>query len=76
MWWVVDRIEGRIAVLVSDSGVELDTVAPRGIREGWVYRATRLGFRRDRAEERRRARAAAQQLRQLQLSDRGGNISL
>lgn len=75
MWWVVDRIEGRLAVLVSDAGSTLQL--PRGsFREGQVYRYDGRYLRRNTAEERRRRRAAAAELRRMQATDPGGNIQL
>jgi len=58
MWWVVDRIEGRIAVLVSDAGEQAEL--PRGrLREGQVYWWDGRRLRRSRAEEKRRRQEAA-----------------
>lgn len=75
MWWVVDRIEGRVAVLVSDSGSTLQL--PRGaFREGQVYRFDGRYFRRNAAEERRRRAAASAQLRRMRATDPGGDIQL
>lgn len=75
MWWVVDRVEGAIAVMVSDSGL-VTHVRARGVKEGQVFRWTKRGWVRDRTEEQRRTRAARAQLEQLKRTDPGGNIQL
>jgi hypothetical protein len=75
MWWAVDRVEGRWAVLISDSGQTAQL--PRGsFREGRVYWYDGQRLRRDVREERRRLAAARAQLQRLKATDPGGNIRL
>ncbi|MFQ5890731.1 MAG: DUF3006 domain-containing protein [Gemmatimonadota bacterium] len=84
---VVDRIEGSLAVLVSDSGDE-ETVPvrllPSGVREGAVLRVTRdaaEGFlwstaRLDPAEAERRLDRARRMLEELSEQDTGSDLEL
>lgn len=87
MFYAVDRLEGNIAVLVSDSGatVQMPRVElPTGLREGAVLRV-RLGAQNlpdwssaviDRQEEERRLREAKKILDEMKRSDPGGDIKL
>ena len=87
VFYAVDRIEGNIAVLVSDSGatVQMPSVElPTGLREGAVLRV-RFGAQNlpdwssaviDRQEEERRLREAKQMLDEMKRSDPGGDIKL
>jgi len=86
-FYVVDRLEGNIAVLVSDSGatVQMPRVElPTGLREGAVLRV-RFGAQNlpdwssavlDKEEEQRRLREAKEMLDDLKRSDPGGDIKL
>jgi hypothetical protein len=86
-FYAVDRLEGGIAVLVSDSGatVHMPRVElPTGLREGAVLRV-RFGAQNlpdwssavvDRPEEERRLREAKQMLDEMKRSDPGGDIKL
>ena len=86
-FYAVDRLEGTIAVLVSDSGatVQMPRVElPTGIREGAVLRV-RFGAQNlpdwssaviDKEEEQRRLREAKEMLDDLKRSDPGGDIKL
>ena len=74
MWWVVDRVEGRIAVLVSDAGQTIQLTG--AFREGQVYRQSGRYLKRDTREERRRSAEARRQLERFKRSDPGGNIQL
>ena len=75
MWWTVDRIEGRYAVLISDDMQEV--VLKKGsFREGRVYWWDGRKLTRSTAEERRRRADARARLRRLSSSDPGGNIVL
>lgn len=76
MWWVVDRIEGRFAVLVSDAGEQI-VLPKKSFREGRVYRHAGYGrLVRDTAEERRRLRDARARLERLAARDPGGDITI
>lgn len=88
--WVVDRIEGRLAVLEDADGAEdaVEVVAERlprdCIAEGAVLDVPRRedgtllweGAVRNRAEEQRRREDAARRLSRLQHGDDGGDRSL
>jgi len=86
-FYAVDRIEGDIAILVSDSGATIQmprVELPTGIREGAVLRV-RFGAQNlpnwssaviDRQEEERRLREAKQMLDEMKRSDPGGDIKL
>ena len=82
-FYSVDRLEGNIAVLASDSGATLQML-PTGLREGAVLRV-RFGPQNmpdwssaviDRQEEERRLREAKQMLDEMKRSDPGGDIKL
>lgn len=75
MWWVVDRIEGRYAVLISDDMRQV--VLNKGsFRAGRVYWWDGRKLTRSKAEERRRLQDARARLERLSRSDPGGNIVL
>jgi Protein of unknown function (DUF3006) len=86
-FYAVDRLEGNIAVLVSDSGatVQMPSVElPTGIREGAVLRV-RFGAQNlphwssaviDKKEEERRLKEAKKLLDEMKRSDPGGDITL
>jgi hypothetical protein len=87
MIYVVDRIEGKVAVLVDDEGSSLDVLRqelPREIREGTVLRVERNEAGRidwpqarvDLVEEDRRMREMEQGLNHLRKGDPGGNITI
>jgi hypothetical protein len=79
--YAVDRIEGPVAVLVGDDGVEIQVLRrllPRGVKEGTVLRVegdwnTAVV---DDAEHARRMREAEDVLRRLKARDPGGDVSL
>ncbi len=85
--YVVDRLEGKIAVLVSDRGETIDLPSvglPRGLREGSVLRV-RFGAQNlpdwstaviDKEEEKRRLEEAQRLLDEMKRSDPGGDITL
>ena len=85
--WVVDRVEGRIAVLVADDDEEtLDVplnVLPHGLREGTVLRVTEseshplwASAMLDGELRLRRLRQAETALNELKSRDPGGDIVL
>ena len=85
--WVVDRIEGEVAVLVADDDQEiLDmplNVLPRGLREGAVLRVTEINGHPlwvsatvDEESRLRRLREAETALDELKNRDPGGDIVL
>ena len=85
--WVVDRVEGRIAVLVADDDEEtLDAplnVLPHGLREGTVLRVTEseghplwASAMLDEELRLRRLRQAETALNELKSRDPGGDIVL
>ena len=85
--WVVDRVEGRIAVLVADDDEEtLDVplnVLPHGLREGTVLRVTEseghplwVSAMLDEELRLRRLRQAETALNELKSRDPGGDIVL
>ena len=86
-FYAVGRLEGSIAVLVSDSGQTIDmprSELPSGLREGSVLRV-RFGAQIlpdwssaviDGREEQRRLKEAKQRLDEMKRSDPGGDITL
>ncbi|HMG19644.1 MAG TPA: DUF3006 domain-containing protein [Gemmatimonadales bacterium] len=86
-FYAVDRIEGKIVVLVADDGTTLDvprSTLPTRLREGTVLRV-RLGANGkpdwssaeiDRDEEERRLKEANDTLNEMKRSDPGGDITL
>ena len=85
--WVVDRVEGRIAVLVADDDEEtLDVplnVLPHGLREGTVLRVTEskghllwVSAMLDEDLRLKRLRQAETALHELKNRDPGGDIVL
>jgi len=85
--WVVDRVEGRIAVLVADDDEEtLDVplnVLPHGLREGTVLRVTEseghplwASAMLDEELRLRRLRQDETALNELKSRDPGGDIVL
>ena len=85
--WVVDRVEGRIAVLVADDDEEtLDVplnVLPHGLREGTVLRVTEseghplwASATLDEELRLKRLRQAETALNELKSRDPGGDIVL
>jgi hypothetical protein len=86
-FYAVDRLEGGIAVLVSDAGetVEWPRVElPSGLREGSVLRV-RLGPQNrpdwssaviDKEEQKRRLKESKRMLDEMKRSDPGGDIRL
>lgn len=86
-YYVVDRFEGGIAVLVADDGVAIDvprTALPAHIREGTVLRVRRekdgkpdwSGAEVDETERARRLEAARQRLNRLGKRDPGGDLAI
>lgn len=86
-FYVIDRLEGRIAVIVGDDGRTFDVPKrrlPPGSREGIVLRLETGGDQApdwsraviDDAERTRRVEQARQLLRRLENSDPGGDITL
>jgi DUF3006 family protein len=75
VWWVVDRIEGRYAVLVSDAGQE-SVVPKKAFREGRVYWWDGRYLRRSKAEESRRRMNVRARLDRLRARDPGGDIQI
>jgi hypothetical protein len=85
-FYVIDRIEGRVAVVVGDDGRSFDVPKrqlPRGCREGTVLRVEATGgvidWSRaviDEAERRRRWERARETLRHLGETDPGGDVKL
>jgi len=87
VFFAVDRLEGSIAVLVSDKGETIDmprVELPEGLREGAVLRV-HFGAQNlpdwssaviDKEEEERRLREAKKLLDEMQRSDPGGDIKL
>jgi len=86
-FYAVDRIEGKIVVLVADDGTTVDvprSTLPTRLREGTVLRV-RLGANGkpdwssaeiDRDEEERRLKEANDTLNEMKRSDPGGDITL
>ena len=85
-FYVIDRIEGKIAVVVGDDGRSFDVPnrqLPRGCREGTVLRVEARGetidwsrAEIDEAERARRLEQARDALRRLGETDRGGDVKL
>jgi len=86
-YYVIDRIEGALAVIVGDDGRTFDVAwarLPQGCREGTVLRLEAQGDRApdwsgaviDDAEGARRLERARETLRRLAESDPGGDITL
>lgn len=86
-FYVIDRIEGRIAVIVGDDGRSFDVPRarlPKGCREGAVLRLDAEGDRApdwslaviDEAERARRDAQAREMQRRLGESDPGGDVVL
>ena len=85
--WVVDRVEGSIAVLVRDGDERTEDVPvralPAGGREGTVLRVPSRGGRPnwsaaiiDEDARRARLREAAEMLERLKRRDPGGDVKL
>ena len=86
-FYVVDRLEGKMAVLVSDKGetIEMPRLKlPQGVREGSVLRV-RFGAANvpdwssavvDSKEEKRRLNEAQKLLDDMKRKDPGGDITL
>ena len=85
--WIVDRVEGSVAVLVRDGDERTENMPvetlPAGIREGTVLRVPEADGRPDWAaaaldEDARRARLreAEDVLRRLRRRDPGGDVEL
>jgi hypothetical protein len=83
-YYVIDRIEGKIAVIVADDGRTFEVARgdlPHGSREGTVLRAGDADpdwsqAQIDEAEGRRRLEQARDTLRRLEGTDPGGDIDL
>jgi hypothetical protein len=85
-YYVVDRIEGKMAVVIGDDGPNFDVLVgdlPRGTREGTVLRVTptkgSIDWSRaqiDNVERDRRLKEAREKLDRLSASDPGGDIEL
>jgi hypothetical protein len=85
-FYVVDRMEGSVAVVVTDDGRSFDVpqrLLPKGSREGSVLRVTlRHGTPDwphaivDEEEQARRLRDARKTLDRMKKSDPGGDIEL
>ena len=86
-YYVIDRFEGSLAVIVGDEGRTFDVARrklPEGCREGTVLRLEAQGDRApdwpraviDEAERARRLERARETLRRLADSDPGGDITL
>ena len=85
-YYVVDRVEGKTAVVVGDDGRTFDVPTrdlPKGVREGTVLRVERaaepIDWSRaeiDAAERDRRLKAARKNLDRLSETDPGGDIEL
>lgn len=85
-YYVIDRIEGKVAVVVGDDGRSFDVPKrrlPPGCREGTVLRVEVRGdtidWSRaviDDAERRRRLERSRETLRRLGETDSGGDVTL
>ncbi|MEX2156741.1 MAG: DUF3006 domain-containing protein [Gemmatimonadales bacterium] len=87
VFYAVDRIEGKVAVLIADSGATLEmarSALPSRLREGSVLRVA-LGANHkpdwssaeiDTDERQRRLREATDTLDEMKRSDPGGDIVL
>src|SRR5438552_1580741 len=87
LFYAVDRLEGRVVVLIDDDGttIERDRGAlPKGTREGSVIRVSLgadgdpdwISAALDEKERQRRLKKAKDQLRKLSDRDPGGDITL
>ena len=85
-FYVVDRLEGKTAVIVADEGATYDVARsdlPKGCREGTVLRLERMGepinwagAEIDEAERLRRLERGRATLDRLSRSDPGGDVDL
>lgn len=85
-YYVVDRFEGKTAVVVGDDGRSLDVPRrdlPKGAQEGTVLRVETKGdpidwsrAEIDKAERDRRLKLARERLDRLSETDPGGDIEL
>jgi hypothetical protein len=86
-YYVVDRIEGKIAVLVADNGTAVDVPRgslPIGVREGSVLQVLARedgsldwsGAELDEAERERRLKRAREMLERMRKRDPGGDVTL
>ncbi len=85
-YYVVDRIEGNVAVVVGDDGRSFDVprhALPKGARDGAVLRVEANGdaiewsrAQIDEAEGDRRLKAARKRLERLGETDSGGDVEL
>ncbi len=85
-YYVVDRIEGKTAVVIGDDDQSFDVPVanlPKGSKEGTVLRVetakASIDWARahiDNAERERRLKAARENLDRLRASDPGGDIEL
>ena len=85
-YYVVDRFEGKAAVVVGDDGRSFDVPRrdlPKGAKEGTVLRVEGNGepidwarAEIDEAERQRRLEQARETLRHLGETDAGGDVSL
>jgi hypothetical protein len=85
-FYAVDRLEGKVAVLVSDDGATFDierSQLPARLREGSVLRVQMESGRPDwstakidSGEQERRLKAAQERLDQMKRGDPGGDITL
>jgi hypothetical protein len=85
--YVVDRLEGDLAVLIGDDDTQVElpkTALPFRLKEGMVLRVSMDGHgqpqwtraERDEAEERRRTGDARARLERLKRRDPGGDVRL
>ena len=85
-YYVVDRIEGKVAVVIGDDGQNFDVPVanlPKGSKEGTVLSVEtntgQIDWSRaqiDNAERDRRLKEAREQLDRLRASDLGGDVVL
>lgn len=84
-YYVVDRVEGKTAVVVGDDGRTFDVPRddlPKSVKEGTVLRVDGLGApdwsraEIDNAERDRRLKVARGKLDRLSMSDPGGDVEL
>jgi hypothetical protein len=86
-FYVIDRIEGKVAAVVADDGRTFDVprrALPKGFREGTVFRVDGTDLETpewahaviDEAERVRRLEGARDTLRRLSETDPGGDIEL
>jgi hypothetical protein len=87
MFYVVDRIEGDIAVLVGDDNKSFDVPRrqlPKGTREGSVFRLTKTikgqpdwtMAELDEVERKRRLKEMKETVERLRKKDPGGDVSI